>query len=527
MIQIIAVGKGSCTDLLNRAGNNHPAHSRIGKGILADKLQTFTNGKADWLIPIHIAHRLERLCTDTGNTITDDNCSDLVCVFTPGGNVFRSAIIIHVTGTGDGQNTIVQSPGQIITAGSGRNRFGCRHHRGLIAAVSQLQNTGLAPQVQGLIVIGKPDITAGCIESIARGCRTLSSGQEQAAVKSGSTVITVGDIHQIVFAIQSHSIPHMQPCTGSAAHAAGDGIAVNATGFVTQVLEGLGIALADHPGAGISVKNPDQLPGVGIQGERAGAGRRIIVGYQIADFIPEAHQLVIGGSIPILGRNGLGVFRRSNRRSCHGGIHHGGIFAVARTLHVLHNPEQQSQLGNLQISVVQILESHSGQSSAGICLLIVYFIEPVQFIRAVMQQGRNDRIDGQQHKQLVCCLIHSAAGALHTPGCQSAVCHRKGGGSQLTGCHFDNLCLQKIIQLLLNIRQFFPGSRAENGRTVVIEEVLQIQLKSKFIVLIVCINRNDLFNGNHFPLCSRLCFFCCCRFLRERGLCRCGFLRNR
>ena len=333
-------------------GKNNLAHTGIGKGISANGLQALRNGKADRLIHILITHIPECLCADAGNTLTDHNTGNLGFIFIPGSGAFLiQSEITHVTGTGNGQGAggLIKGPGQVFAAGAAGSRIRYslfRLGRRLITTVGQSQDAGITPQGSRFIVISKSNIAAGSCKGIAAGNGAGGTRQEQTAIRTGSAAVAVGHVHQIVAAIQGDDVPHMAACTGAAGHLTGDGIAVNAAGLIAQVLEGLGIALADHIGFAVAVKDPDQLPGVRISGEAVGAGCSVVIGYQIADLIPEACQLVVDSGRLVFFHNCLCVGCCSNGRRCHSRIDHRLIFTVAGALQILYNCENKGRFGN-------------------------------------------------------------------------------------------------------------------------------------------------------------------------------------
>ena len=110
-------------------------------------------------------------------------------------------------------------------------------------------------------------------------------GHKQLARRADGALVAVGHVHEIVPAVvHAHQVPHVRARTAAAVHETRDQYAVVAAAEIRQidqVLECLGIALADHFCAGIVVENPDQLPGIAVG--RAASRRSIIVGDFPAD----------------------------------------------------------------------------------------------------------------------------------------------------------------------------------------------------------------------------------------------------
>ena len=80
----------------------------------------------------------------------------------------------------------------------------------------------------------------------------------------------------------------MRTCAGAACHLSGDGVALNAR-KLAQVLERLGIALADNVGVFVTVEDVCQLEGIAVGSARSGFG---VIAYHFADFVFKGLQLV-------------------------------------------------------------------------------------------------------------------------------------------------------------------------------------------------------------------------------------------
>ena len=136
----------------------------------------------------------------------------------------------------------------------------------------------------------------------------------------------------------------MATCTGAARHSAGDCVAdsIIKGGQVAQVLERLGIALADHVGVLVPVKDVDDLPGVAIRGITITCGI-IIIRNQFTDLVFIGFQLLVVGFVLVLFYNGLGICRRGICGSSHGRINR-NIISVLITLGDIEDGSQRCEL---------------------------------------------------------------------------------------------------------------------------------------------------------------------------------------
>ena len=182
--------------------------------------------------------------------------------------------------------------------------------------VAAAQDQGLAiPESDGVLVIVEihgggavkketvagAEYGAGGAIAVAQGefgaQRFAAAGQEQLAALTDGAGVAVGDVHQIVLAVQSDDVPHMSAGAGAAGHVAGDGATfkggVIESGQIAQILKSLGIAFANHIGGAVVVKNIHHLPGGVIVGENAVVGSIGVVSNRGADVIPVSHQFVI------------------------------------------------------------------------------------------------------------------------------------------------------------------------------------------------------------------------------------------
>ena len=84
------------------------------------------------------------------------------------------------------------------------------------------------------------------------------SNHKQLCIRAYCTLVAVSDIDQIITAAVFDNIPHMASCACAAVHCTGHGVADNIIfkfGKVAEVLESLGISLADNVGFRVVIKN--------------------------------------------------------------------------------------------------------------------------------------------------------------------------------------------------------------------------------------------------------------------------------
>ena len=166
-----------------------------------------------------------------------------------------------------------------------------------------------------------------------------------------------------------------------------------------------------------------------------------------------------------------------------------------------------------------------------------------------MEQGRDNVIHIQCCIELSCgfIIITAAERTLDIPAIHGIGIRRKIGGAQITGCNSFNFTFQIIVNLLLGRAKLLSGCGAKEGRSVVIEQILQVELQQKLVVFVVCIGNaacliedllhflhrlcgglhssllgfhEDSFLCGHSCFHSSLCLFRRCSFLL-RGLCGC------
>ena len=143
----------------------------------------------------------------------------------------------------------------------------------------------------------------------------IISCKEQPAVLSDSSSVTVGHIHQVIFTTQRNDIPHVRPFTCTAGHRACDRI-TRQSAQITEVLERLGISLADNICRVIAVKYIDQLPRVAITARVTLSCSSGIIIDQITDRISKSNHLRIIRVSSVLLCNSAGRFGCTCRCTC-------------------------------------------------------------------------------------------------------------------------------------------------------------------------------------------------------------------
>ena len=117
--------------------------------------------------------------------------------------------------------------------------------------------------------------------------------------------VTVGDIDQIAPAVpEVNNIPHVSAAAQISDYRNTFSEDIVPLRQITEILEGLGVALADYGCAGILVKNPDQLPGITVISGVV-AGSIVIVAGQGTDLRPVAIHFFIIRAAGILFDDGV------------------------------------------------------------------------------------------------------------------------------------------------------------------------------------------------------------------------------
>ena len=99
-----------------------------------------------------------------------------------------------------------------------------------------------------------------------------NAAEEQLIGRTDGAIVAVGHIHKVVRAADGYDIPHVATCTRAACHRAGHQRAGNARILesvsigcqVAEVLERLGVALADDIGVILAVEHVNELPRIAV-----------------------------------------------------------------------------------------------------------------------------------------------------------------------------------------------------------------------------------------------------------------------
>ncbi len=165
--------------------------------------------------------------------------------------------------------------------------------------------------------------------------------------------------------------------------AAGDGVA-GAVGqtLIAKVLEGLGVALADHIGGVVPIKDIDYLPGVAIATVVITGGGLLVVGHQGADGLFVAIELFQIGAVLILCQDGLGIGNGGVGHLDSGGVD--GVFILA-TILLCHCHIQGEVGGCGRENLIP-----GGGELHRAAIVEFGFVEPVALIGAVHQDALHD-----------------------------------------------------------------------------------------------------------------------------------------
>ena len=272
---------------------------------------------------------------------------------------------------GDGQRTggAVKAPDKVLTTQIALGRTG----GGVVIGQSQGQNVA-APEAGGFIVIGK-----GNSDKLVAAIGLGRAAHQEQLVRAHSADITVGHIHQVAQAFDAHQVPHVT----AAVQSAGDDVAQDILlegGHIAQILEGLGIALTDHVGGGIAVKDVNQLPGVAVFREIARGSGIVVIGHGGADPIPVGNELIIVGFGRVLVHDRFGIGRSRAGSAGYGGID-GVLFAAPVIPRHAEDDLQIQAFGGI---------TGKGADTGGL-------VKPVQLIGQVRQQGTEQAV-----------IVHSA-----------------------------------------------------------------------------------------------------------------------
>ena len=180
---------------------------------------------------------------------------------------------------------------------------------------------------------------------------------------------------------------------------------------VAEVLERLGIALTDHIGVGIVVKDPQQLPRVLAILGATSAGRRVVIGVVGTDVV------LIGLQLLVVSLAAVGGYHRF----CH----------THRVRHI-------GNVGGILVGATEILRHLQADGVARRCKGPAQRLaEPIHFVGQIHHQRR----------------YHSA-----DRGCGQRGRHGKAGAAALAVGHLDDLRLHGVIHLTLRGGQVIAGA---------------------------------------------------------------------
>ena len=317
----------------------------------------------------------------------------------------------------------------------------------------------VAEQLLGIAVIYIVDARGPTAIRITAGHSTGAvSTQEQQRIGANSAGVAVGDIHQVVLSVlHGDHIPHVSAGAGAAVHGAGDSVAGGGleAAQVTQVLEGLGVTLADHVGGRIVVKYPDDLPGISV-GRAAVVHGCKIIGNQLADLTAVAVHLVIIRAVIVFIHDLMGPGDGFLDRCAGGGIHR------IRTAAVFSDDREaigDRDLGEIKRGFGRL---HAADVTPGAQRLVI----PIKLIGAVRQQGvdlqaqvaqkpveRVDRLfrQGTVVPDLADTQLRRRIGGFAQAklGCRKC----KDRGCPFTGCHLLDVCFQRPIDCQVRSRK--------------------------------------------------------------------------
>ena len=177
----------------------------------------------------------------------------------------------------------------------------------------------LVPEGDGIAVILRQRCDA-LEEQMVRIAGGVGDAGASAAQVDFLITVAVGDIRQIPFAVEQHVVPHMGSGTVGGGQISLHQVALRVplkVRQITQVLEGLGVALTDHVGVRVPVEHVDQLPGVSKSHTDIGCGIVVIL-HPVLDFhfigpeqvIIRQPRVVVHNALGHVGgpRRGLGQF---------------------------------------------------------------------------------------------------------------------------------------------------------------------------------------------------------------------------
>ena len=153
----------------------------------------------------------------------------------------------------------------------------------------------------------------------------LCGSAEEELIRSANRAgVAVGHVHKVIPAADGHNVPHVVAVIHLAAdQRAGRPALLILERQIAQVLECLGVALADHIGVGIAIEHVDELPrvAVGVAASRSAS----IIGHLSFDVLTVRHELLVIGLACVSIDHSLRFFRRVRHRFCLGGVRLKGV----------------------------------------------------------------------------------------------------------------------------------------------------------------------------------------------------------
>ena len=212
------------------------------------------------------------------------------------------------------------------------------------------------------------------------GARPVLAGLQEIPLVAGAAAVAVGEIHQVDVPVgHVQRVPHMVATGNAAAHQLAGHVPVKVA-QVAQVLEALGIALADHLRAVVAVEDVHQLPGVAVGGI-AVARRIVVVCHQAANYICIGLQLGQVVLARIVRDNALDIGGR--------GGHPGGQFvhligADRAGFGIVHCDSEFRGQGCQSGLSILLHDPEAPGHAAG------HLVKPVELVGIIRQQGLQD-----------------------------------------------------------------------------------------------------------------------------------------
>ena len=157
--------------------------------------------------------------------------------------------------------------------------------------------------------------------AVAHGTGAERNNKQLVRIANG-TLVAVGDVHEVVLAVvHVDDVPHVRASTGSTVHRARHRAAGHARDVrqIAQVLEGLGVSLADHVGGVIVVEHVHELPRVTVINPATRG--RVVVAHHLANRVVEQLQTLVRRARGTPCGNLLGRFDSRLCPRCLGGVH--------------------------------------------------------------------------------------------------------------------------------------------------------------------------------------------------------------